>query len=59
MTKPTEAQLTAACAAARKAIDDYSAFDSSMVSDDVLQTVVSEALMAALNIPTTPPEKGN
>jgi hypothetical protein len=60
MVHPTQAQLAAACAAARKVIDNYSAFDSSMVPDDALQTVVSDALVAALNVPspTTTP-KGN
>jgi hypothetical protein len=51
MTQPTQSQVTAACAAARKAIQDYSGFDSSMVPDDALQTVVVAALNAALNVP--------
>lgn len=51
MNSPTPAQLDAATAAARKAIEDYSSFDSSMVPDDVLRTVVLEALTAALNLP--------
>ena len=58
MVKPTEAQLTAACTAARQAVENYSAFDSSMIPDSALQAVVSQALTAALNVPTNPP-KGN
>ncbi|HMF68692.1 MAG TPA: hypothetical protein VK602_13920 [Phyllobacterium sp.] len=60
MVQPTQAQISAACAAARKSIQNYSAFDSSMVPDDALQSVVSAALVAALNVPhpATPP-KGN
>lgn len=50
INNPTPAQLDAATSAARKAIQDYSQFDSSMVPDDVLRTVVLEALSAALNI---------
>ena len=53
--KPNEAGIDAACAAARKAIQDYSAFDSDMVPDDALRTVVTAALEAYVN--TTP--KGN
>lgn len=49
MTTPTEAGLDAACAAARKAIEDYSSFDSAMVPDDALRTVVTEAVIAYLN----------
>lgn len=50
---PTPAQLAAACTAARQAVENYSAFDSSMIPDDALEAVVSEALVAALNVPTT------
>jgi hypothetical protein len=57
MNKPTAAQLAAACHAARQAIKNYSEWDSSMVPDDALQTVVNAALVAALNVP--PPPKGN
>ena len=53
MVQPTQAQLTAACAAARQAVEDYSEFDSSMIPDSALQAVVSKALVAALNVPTT------
>lgn len=53
--KPNEAGIDAACAAARKAIEDYSSFDSSMVPDDALRTVVTAALEAYVNV--TP--KGN
>jgi len=57
MNKPTARQLANACAAARKAIQDYSTWGSSMVPDDALQTVVDAALVAALNtpVPATPP----
>jgi hypothetical protein len=55
MILPTTAQLTAATQAARKAIDDYSSFDSSMVPDAALTTVVESALIAALNVQ---PQKG-
>lgn len=60
MIMPTHAQLTAACAAARKSIQNYSAWDSSMVPDDALQTVVNSALVAALNTvaPHPTPPKG-
>jgi hypothetical protein len=51
MIQPTQAQLTAACAAARQAVENYSEFDSSMIPDSALQAVVSKALVAALNIP--------
>jgi hypothetical protein len=53
MNKPTDAQVAAACAAARKAIEDYNAWESSMVPDSALQSVVEAALTAALNVPTT------
>jgi hypothetical protein len=59
MVHPTQAQLTAACTAARQAVENYSAFDSSMIPDSALQAVVSQALTAALNVPTTNPPKGN
>lgn len=51
MTTPTDTQIAAAVKAARQAIEDYSAFDSAMVPDDALETVVTEALKAALNVP--------
>ena len=50
MILPTSAQLTAATQAARKAIEDYSEFDSSMVPDAALTTVVEAALIAAFNV---------
>jgi len=53
MINPTAAQLKAACTAARQAIQDYSSFDSAMVPDDALETVVSKALAAALNVQPT------
>jgi hypothetical protein len=48
MVTPTAAQVAAACAAARKAINDYSPFYGSMVPDDALERVVTAALAAAL-----------
>ena len=56
MIQPTNSQLSAACDAARKAIQNYSSWDSSMVPDDALQTVVNAALVAALNIPQPTPK---
>lgn len=56
MVKPTAAQLAAACVAARASIEAYSSWDSSMVPDAALQTVVNAALVAALNTPTIPPK---
>lgn len=50
MIAPTSAQLSAACIAARQAIEAYSSFDSAMVPDDALEAVVSKALIAALNV---------
>jgi hypothetical protein len=52
MSAPSDAQVAAACAAARKAIQDYSSWDSAMVPDDALENVVVAALKAALNVPT-------
>lgn len=52
MSYPTPAQLSAACKAARQAIEDYSSFDSAMVPDDALETVVTRALVAALSVPS-------
>ena len=52
MSAPSDAQVAAACAAARKAIEDYSSWDSAMVPDDALETVVTAALQAAFNVPT-------
>ena len=46
--KVTPAMLDAAVAEARKAIEEYSAFDSAMVPDSALKTVVERALIAAL-----------
>lgn len=50
MKTPTQDQLNAAFAAAKQAIYNYSAFDASMVPDDALMTVVTQALTAALNV---------
>lgn len=43
-----EKAIEAACAASRAAIDNYSSFDSSMVPDDALRTVVVAGLTAAI-----------
>jgi hypothetical protein len=53
MISPSHAQLSAALTAARKAIQDQSAFYSNMVSDEVLIPVVNQALIAALNVKET------
>ena len=53
---PTQEAIEAAVAAARAAINDYSQFDSSMVPDEALGKVVTDALTAALGVmfpPTT------
>jgi hypothetical protein len=50
MVVVTQDVVNAACKAARKAIQDYSAFDSSMVPDDALEEVVSKALDAAVAV---------
>lgn len=49
MAEPTRDQLIAAILAGRKALDDYSSFDSGMVSDDALETFVRAILKAALS----------
>lgn len=56
MITPTSAQIQAACAAARKAIQDYSEFDSSMIPDDALAAVITAAFTAGIN---ATPSKGN
>lgn len=53
MVKPTQAQLAAGIAAGRKALNDYSSFDSSMVPDDALATFVAEVATAILNTQPT------
>jgi hypothetical protein len=62
MIRLTHAQLEAGIAAGRKALQDYSSFDSSMVPDDALATFVADVGQAILNVPTphpaTPPPKG-
>jgi len=50
MTLPTAAQQAAALQAARQAIQNYSEWDSSMVPDSALASVVNAALTAALNV---------
>lgn len=50
MPSPSPAQIAAAAAAVRKMLDDYSSFDSSLVSDDLLHQVVQAALTAALAV---------
>lgn len=49
MTIPPN-ELKAAVAEARKAIEEYSAFDSAMVPDSALETVVNRALLAAQKV---------
>lgn len=58
MITPTPAQIQAACAAARNAIEAYSAFDSDMIPDDALEAVVTAAFTAGINVPS-PSEKGS
>ena len=50
MTLPTAAQQAAALQAARQAIQNYNEWDSSMVPDSALASVVNAALTAALNV---------
>lgn len=50
MITVSDVALNAACEAARKAINDYSSFDSAMVPDDALRTVVEKALDAAVAV---------
>jgi hypothetical protein len=47
---PTDAQIKAGCVAGRKALEDYSHFDSSMVPDDALETFVITVATAILNV---------
>ncbi len=49
LIKPSQGQIHAACIAARKAIQDYNAWESSMVPDSAIESVVTAALTAALN----------
>lgn len=57
MITPSKAQLDAGFAAGRKALDDYSSFDSSMVPDDALRAFVTAVVTAAVNVSV--PQKGN
>jgi hypothetical protein len=57
MINPTPAQLQAGVTAGRKALDDYSSFDSGMVPDDALATFVAAVASAILNVP--PPKQGS
>lgn len=50
MNHPSQEQVIAGQAAARRAIQQYSEFDSSMVPDDAIHTVVVQVLIAALNV---------
>lgn len=43
-------ELDAAVAEARRAIEEYSAFDSAMVPDSALEMVVNRALIAAAKV---------
>lgn len=58
MIAVSDAALDAACVAARAAIDNYSKFDSSMVPDDALRTVVAAAFNAGVAVLNLPPKKG-
>jgi guanylate kinase len=49
MNEPTETQIEAGMAKARALLEAYSSFDSSMVSDDLLKSVVTEVATAILN----------
>jgi hypothetical protein len=55
MIQPTHAQLNAGIVAGRKALQDYSSFDSSMVTDDALATFVADVALAILNVPAPHP----
>jgi hypothetical protein len=48
--KPTVNQLNAGFDAGRKALNDYSEFDSSMVPDAALLTFVTAVATAILNV---------
>ncbi len=52
--KATQTMLNAGYAAGRKALENYSTFDSSMVPDDALHTFVQEVLAAALAVSPIP-----
>lgn len=49
----TQDQIQAGCAAGRKALQDYSAFDSSMVPDDALEQFVVDVGTAIINVTPT------
>jgi hypothetical protein len=50
MIQPTKEQLEAGFEAGRKSLDDYSSFDSSMVSDDALLAFVTAIATAIVNV---------
>lgn len=60
---PTPAMITAGAKAGRKALNDYSSWQSSLVSDDLLNSTVAKVVAAAcaaipreaLAQPTPPP----
>ena len=52
MIVPTTDQLNAGFDAGRKALNNYSQFDSDMVPDEALLTFVTEVATAVLNTPT-------
>ena len=56
MVIPSQQQIAAGVKAGRKALNDYSAFDSGMVPDDALQTFVEKVAEAVLN--AVPQKKG-
>jgi hypothetical protein len=55
---PTQAQINAGVTAGRRALENYSSFDSSMVPDDALETFVTDILTAVLPLvhPPQPPK---
>ena len=57
MITPSQAQLEAGFAAGRKALDDYSSFDSSLVPDDALLIFVTAVATAIVNADQKETEK--
>lgn len=57
--KPSQAAINAGMAAGRKALEDYSSFDSAMVPDSALLLFVTDVLTAGFAVstpPATPPQ---
>lgn len=55
---PDQNMINAGFHAGRKALEDYSEFDSSMVPDDALMTFVNEVLNAACRVMPVPTAGG-